>query len=312
MRKLFIAILAFVTILAGGAVYLVITTPKESAGVRFPLTEEQRALVAQVPASAEAFALIPTAAALEGKLRANPITRDALVEWEKEHSMPAPWMLGNADLLIWRDADGGTRYLVRTDGLRSLFVRSKPPGVPMDAAERESILALAAALPPGDAFVVQRGGSRGAFPPIERPAVTSVAVSAEAIELTSVGRVLNPAAVATAETDGLRTRPTFPRGAILAATFAEAPRLVGDLNRLFGAKVSPLLENGGSIAIYDVDAGKLLPRPLGVIAIPADDASRAAFQELVSRVGIGEAVGIRARTAEKDGQLLLSFDDSLD
>ena len=61
-----------------------------------------------------------------------------------------------------------------------------------------------------------------------------------------------------------------------------------------------------------VDARKLLPRPLGVIAVPADDARRAAFQEIVDRVGVAEAVGVRARTSEKDGQLLLSFDDSID
>jgi hypothetical protein len=104
----------------------------------------------------------------------------------------------------------------------------------------------------------------------------------------------------------------FPRSALLAATFSQAPKVVDDLNRLFGTKVSPLLANGGSIAIYDVDAHKLLPRPLGVIAVPADDARRAAFQELVDRVGVAEALGVRARTGEKEGQLLLSFDDSID
>ena len=56
----------------------------------------------------------------------------------------------------------------------------------------------------------------------------------------------------------------------------------------------------------------MFPRPLGVIAVPADDARRAAFQELVDRASVAEALGIRARTGEKDGQLLLSFDDSLD
>jgi hypothetical protein len=110
----------------------------------------------------------------------------------------------------------------------------------------------------------------------------------------------------------LRTRPTFPRAALLTATFTEAPRIVDDLNRLFGTKVSPLLANGGSIAIYDIDAGKLLPRPLGVIAVPADDARRAAFQAFVERAEVAEAVGVRVRTAEKDGRLLLSFDDSID
>ena len=192
--------------------------------------------------------------------------------------MPARWMLGGADLLLWRDADGGTHYMVHTDPLRGLFLRNEPPGTPIDAPEREALLALAASLPPGDALVVQRSESRGAFPPIGRPAVTSVAVTDDAIELTSranVGRVLNPSI----PSDGLRARPTFPRGALLAATFTDAPRVVDDLNRLFGTKVSPLLANGGAIAIYDVGVrifvlriAGLLPLKINPLAIarPAD------------------------------------------
>lgn len=304
MRKLVVAILAFVAVVAAIAIYFFATTPRRSAGVRFPLNDAQRALVAQVPQSAESFALIPAAAALEGKLRANPITRDAVESWEEKHSMPARWMLGGADLLLWRDAGGGTRYLVHADPLRALFVRNDPAGDPMDAAERDAILGLAASLPPGDAFVVQRAESRGAFPPIARPAVSSVTVNSDAIELTSIAQATGDGQAAT----GAR----FPRGAMLTATFASAPRIVEDLNRLFGTKVSLLLENGGTVAIYDVDTGKLLPRPLGVIAVPADDARRAAFSAFVDRAQVAEAVGVRVRTGEKDGQLLLSFDDSLD
>ncbi|MEK6372618.1 MAG: hypothetical protein AABO58_07970 [Acidobacteriota bacterium] len=305
MRKLLITILLLAAVLGGIAVYLFTTTPSRSAGVRFPLTAAQRALVAQVPSSAESFALIPTAAAFEAKLRANPVTRDAIASFEEKQSLPAPWMLGGADLLVWRESGGGTRYLVHTDPLRSLFVRNEPPGSPMDSADLDAILVLAASLPPGDAFVVQRAQSRGAFPPIARPAVTSVAVTPNAIELTS------RAQLATRNVQRA-TSTSFPRAALLAATFTEMPRAAEDLNRLFGTKVSALLENGGSIAIYDVETRKLLPRPLGVIAIPADDARRAAFAAFVDRAREAEALGVRVRTAEKDGQILLSFDDSLD
>ena len=305
MRKLLITILLLAAVIGGFAVYLFSTTPSRGAGIRFPLTEEHRALVAQVPASAESFAVIPTAAALEAKLRANPVTRDVIASFEEKQSLPRPWMLGRADLLIWRESGGGVHYLVHTDPLRSLFVRNEPLGPPIDAADREAILALAAALPPGDAFVVQRAQSRGAFPPIARPAVTSVAVTPEAIELTS-------RAVLATRNPQLATSPRFPRTALLTATFSEMPRVAEDLNRLFGTKVTPLLENGGTIAIYDVETRKLLPRPIGVIAIPADDARRAAFAAFVDRAREAEAVGVRVRTAEKDGQLLLSFDDSLD
>ena len=291
-------------IVAAIAIYIIVTTPRQSAGVRFPLSGAQRALLAQVPQSAESFALVPTAAALEAKLRANPITADAVSQWEEKHSMPARWMMGGADLLLWRDADGATHYLVHADPLRSLFVRNENPGPPMEATERDAILALANDLPPGDALVVQRAQSRGAFPPIARPAVTSVSVSNDAIELTSRAQATGNGQPA--------TTATFPRGALITATFVDAPKLVDDLNRLFGTKVSPLLANGGTIALYDIDARKLLPRPLGVIAVPADDARRAAFNDIVDRAQVAEAIGVRVRTAEKDGRLLLSFDDSID
>src|SRR4051794_38598802 len=98
MRKLFLILLLLAAIVAGVACYLVFTTPKQSAGVRFPLSAAQRALVAEVPSSAESFALIPTAAAIESKLRANAVTRDAVVSFEEKQALPSPWMLGGADL----------------------------------------------------------------------------------------------------------------------------------------------------------------------------------------------------------------------
>jgi len=61
--------------------------------------------------------------------------------------------------------------------------------------------------------------------------------------------------------------------------------------------------------LYDVDAGKLLPRPIGVIAVPSDH--RAAFDSLISTLHGGESLGYRVHTAEGAGQLLLSFDDSI-
>ena len=55
--------------------------------------------------------------------------------------------------------------------------------------------------------------------------------------------------------------------------------MVDDLNRVMGAKVAPLLRNGGALALYDVEVGKLMPRPIGVVAVPAD--RRAEFASFV-------------------------------
>src|SRR5258708_30312770 len=125
MRKLATSIMALATLMAGIVAYFVVTTPATSAGVHFPLSASQRAWIASVPASAESFAFVPTAAALDGKLRANPITLAPLEEWESHQTLPAPWMIGRGDLLAWREGKQ-TRYFVRLDPLPTPVVRFVP------------------------------------------------------------------------------------------------------------------------------------------------------------------------------------------
>jgi hypothetical protein len=321
MRKLTIIAAVVLALVAAVLIYLVVTTPKTSAGIRFPLTGTQRDLVASVPESAESFALIPTAAALDAKLRANAVTAGAVENWEKLHSLPSPWMVGGADLLAWRDAST-TRYLIRLDPIRAFVVRTymmiggdigetllinAPAAQPINAADLAQILSLSQKLPPGDAFVVQRRGSRGAFPPIARPAVTSLSVTADDILFTSRAQrdATEPAVMQS-------NQPAqFPHNALITATFATMPRVVEDLNRVFGTRVSSIVENGGTIAVYDIDTHKFLPRPMGVISVPDDPPRRAAFEEFVAKVKQGESLGIHIATAEHGGSLLLSFDDSI-
>src|SRR5436305_13654542 len=99
MRKLTIVAAAVLALAAAVFIYLALTTPKTSADIRFPLTGAQRDLVASVPESAESFALIPTAAALDSKLRENAVMSEAVDQWENSHSLPSPWMVGGADPL---------------------------------------------------------------------------------------------------------------------------------------------------------------------------------------------------------------------
>jgi hypothetical protein len=321
MRKLVIISAIVVALVAGAAIYLMATTPKTSAGVRFPLSGAQRALIAAVPESAESFALIPTAAALDAKMRANPVTREAIDRWERSHSLPSPWMVGSADLLAWRDA-GATRYLVRLDPIRATLVRTymmlggdlgdtlvinAPAAQPISADALGQILTLAEKLPPGDAFVVQRSGSHGAFPPIARPAVTSLSVTPDDIVFTSRAAHETTDPVAAQALQPAR----FARRALLTASFATMPRVVEDLNRVFGTRVSSLVESGGTIVIYDIDTHKFLPRPLCVIAVPDDPVRRALFEQFVGKVRHGESLGIHIQTAQQGGALLLSFDDSI-
>lgn len=320
MKTAVIIGVVFLVVIGGAGLYLVTSTPASTREVQFPLTAEQQSFVAQVPGNADAFAYVPAVATMEATLRSNPITRDALESWKTKQSLPAPWMVGGAELLAWR-VEGVNHYLLRLDPLRATLVRlslmmggeqernvliNASDEATIDRRELETILALAEKLPHGHALVVQRTSSRGAFPPISRPAVTSLSVTPARIDLVSRAAL---GGAPDAHQDAAVWR--YPQGSLLAASFATAPRLVEDLNRLFGTRVSSLLENGGSLSIYDIDSGKLLPRPLGVIAVPADDSRRAALASLTGSLSAGRAFGVNASTAERDGQLLLSFDRSL-
>jgi hypothetical protein len=316
VKKFIIAVVVIAAIVIAAIAFLHLTVPKNARGVRLPLTHDQMELIASVPSTAESFALIPTAAAVYGKLQTNPITADAVEKWSEAHHLPQPWLIGSADLLTWNGANG-TSYAIRLDVFRAFLVRlylmlgndvdgrwsnstfliNAPAETPIDAGEIARVMALASALPPGDALVVQRERDRSAFPPTRRPAVTSVQITPAEIDLTTHAPA-EPAA--TPKPLAIRVS----RSAILNATFAKPPRVFDDLNRLLLTRVSPLVSDGGAVAIYDVDTGTLLPRPKGVIVLPADDARRESLQKLVH-----DTEGL-IQTAEQNGELLVSFDSS--
>lgn len=322
MRTL-ITIIVILGVLAGGTlVYLASTTPEEAEGVRLPLRETHRELLALVPASAEAFALIPTAAAVHAKLLANPVTRDPLLEWSREHEMPRRWMLGRAHVAVWKNGKT-TSYAVRFDRFRALLVRlwlltastadahwygstlvmhepERGPSFVPATTVVEQLGTAASGLPEGDALVVQQARSRGAFPPIPRPAITTIRVSPATIDLVSRARAEDDPGEELA-TNAPMT-PRFPRQAVLSAAFASPPSILRDLNRLLGADIDDLVDQGGQIALYGVESGTLLPRPRAVIVLPADEASRQQMQR-VARVA--ELVGETRDTGE---HLLVSFD----
>jgi len=317
LRKLILFIVIVAAIAGGVVLYLIATTPSTSRGVVFPLDAANRAMIAHVPESAEAFALIPAAAALDAKMRANPVTRGAIESWTSKQQLPRPWMIGDADLLAWR-SEGKTRYYLRLDPLRALLVRAyvmiagdigntivinAPAEQPIDAAERDAILALTDKLPAGDALVVQRVASRGAYPPIARPAVSSIRVTPAEIDI-----------VSRAASDDPPSGPLvahLPQHALIAGAFSTPPRILNDLNRLLGADVGKLFDSGGEIAIYDIATGKLLPRPLCVFVVPNDAPRQEALGRLQALLGSGAALGIRPTVRPFDDRLLLSFDDSI-
>ena len=310
--RIFIIVLLLIAVLAGlAAVFLVATTPRSPAGIAVPLTPAQQELAGTAPADAELVALVPTAAAVYANLRANPITRDAVEAWTKDRELPRPWMVGGADLVLWR-SPAGTTYGFRLDALRALLVRGylafaggdvhiegttfyfgPPPAGPRLGSEIEALLQAGAGLR-GDALVIQREDGR-AFPPIGRPAVSVVSVGGN--EATIVSR-----APADSVAAGPEQRVTLARGPLLSAWFGEPPRIVRDLDRLLPGDISALLGDGGSIVLYDVDSGGLLPRPNGLFVVRDTPESQTAARRLTT---LAELVG---EIAQEEGRILVAID----
>lgn len=309
MRKLIIIFIVVVLLFGGAISYLVLTTPKTAPLLRFPLTAEQQQFVARAPAGADAFALIPAAAVVHAKLIANPVTREPLLEWTERQPLPHAWILGGADVLVWRTGRT-TSFAIRFDRVRATLVRVWTIiAGPHDAVWDGNVmligdaatsphpldLTLANGLPECDALVVQLNRARGAFPPIGRPAFSSIRITPADVVIVSRARAEEP-------DSSVPIRASFPKGAMLSVAFARPPRILGDLNRILGSDIDALVSSGGAISVYDIDAGLLLPRPNGVIAVQADDRSRVAIEEYRKYV---ELVG---GIAEADGKLLVSFD----
>jgi hypothetical protein len=313
MRTLVIVVLIIVGIVAATGIYLAATTPDQPALLRIPLTAPQRSLLRHVPQSAEAFAYVPAAAAMHARVHQNGITRDAAASWFDEHEAPDPWMLGHADVVVWKDGRT-TAFAVRLDKVRALLVRgwlllsstasvrwegttllmhAAPDATP--SADLDAFLSLANGLPEANALLFQREGGRGAYPPIGRPAVSSVALSSGDIIIVSRARTNEPPSASP-------STGRFPADTMLAATFSAPPRILGDLSRLLGMRFDDLIARGGALSIYDVDTGTLLPRPKGVLVFPASDEARRQLGDLTT------VISLVGEVKDTGSEIVVSFD----
>jgi hypothetical protein len=310
MRTFNIILCIVLAAIAGVAVYLVATTPKDAPPLRAPLTASQQELVARVPAGADAYALISAPAVLLGKLETNPVTRDAVAQWTADHALPPRAMLGSADAILWKSGKA-TSYAVRFDAVRAFIAHiwtmfsdaeTQWDGCTLLVGEQHAAalsppaeILMAEGLPPGDVLVVQRRESRGAFPPIPRPAITSVQVTGDQIDIVS-------RAPARESNTAQHTVHSLSTSAIMAVAFTDPPRIIGDIDRLVAADIDDLVGNGGTIALYKVDTGTLLPRPFMAVVVPADDQHRVTlgkYERIIEMVG---------QTTEANGELVVAFD----
>ena len=201
--------------------------------------------------------------------------------------------------------------MIATESKTHVLINT-PQSMPIGGADLDEILNLANGLPRGDVFVAQLPGSRGAFPPIERPAVTSIQVGTENIDLISRSR----GGQAPPPVLGNLGHSQYPRSAIITAIFTAPPRIIDDMNRLVGAKASALLGDGGSVVLYDIETDKLLPRPREVIVLPATPERRATLHDFIDHAApkeLREAVGFHVEVSDTPTELLVAFDrESLD
>jgi hypothetical protein len=145
---------------------------------------------------------------------------------------------------------------------------------------------------------VQKPRSSGAFPPIGRPSVTTIQLAAREVVITA------RAAAASDARSGPPLSTALPTGAMISGAFSEPPRVVNDLNRVFGANVSEVLRNGGSVAIYDVNTGTLIPRPKGIFSVRADENTR---KELGGFLTLAEQMG---ETRDTGSEIVIAIDDT--
>lgn len=312
MRTTLIVLSALLALVAAVIVYLLVTTPSEAPLLGFPLSASQQALVARVPAEADAFAIVAAPAVLLRNLETNAVTRDAAGKWTSERPLPPAAMLGRADAVLWRRGKAMT-YAVRFDPIRACIARLwtmstaeevtwdgrvlivGEPGTPALSPPAE--IALANGLPRGRALVVQRKEFRGAFPPMGRPAVTSVDVTDREILLAS--RAPADSLLRGETPPSVRSLPT---SAMLAVAFTDPPRVLGDVDRLLAADLDDLVGSGGTIALYRVNTGTLLPRPYMAIAVPADERHRATLEKY------DQALEMVGQAMEGNGELVVAFD----
>ena len=72
------------------------------------------------------------------------------------------------------------------------------------------------------------------------------------------------------------------RDAMFSALVSSTPEAMKNLDRVLPVHVGPLLEHGGLMALYKVDAKKFVPKPEGIIAIPLGGGRQQEIEQLIS------------------------------
>jgi hypothetical protein len=325
-----IAVVLFLTVI-GLAAFVALPTLSPPSRVNYAaLITKHSAMIRLVPSDAEDVILVPSAGSTLRLLRSNSVARDALRQLlPAAESAALPWALGGGDLVAWRtDHDSG--FIVRTDAMRRIllplfsnrisrsgeYLVSGRSSGGFELPDLENLL--------GHVFIIRARGDDG-FPPLPAPVITGVEMNT-AIHVRAVS----------ARTDADRSAllsdaVRLPQSAILTAAFASVPELIRRMEQTLPVEVSPLMERGGMIAIYQLHDDRLLPRPRGVIVVPVTDATFPRYRrqleslspelpfnlseqeqrEVMGRTVVRRAsIGFTLEYTRRDGELIIAFDKS--
>ena len=119
MKRALIIIGIATAMIAAMVIYLYATVPTVATPVAAPFGSAAAALLAQAPPSATDIAYARRASAIYQKALADPIAGPPFREWSDRAGLThLPMLLGSADAVLWRAADGGFGFAARPDPLR--------------------------------------------------------------------------------------------------------------------------------------------------------------------------------------------------
>lgn len=300
LRATLLILLILLVLLVGWIVAPMLVPP---AMVQLGSSSELAGMMLRAPAEAENVIAVATFG--PAWHRYSPLLAPLIQSADAEALDRAAWLAGRSRVVAWtRGGDWGA--VARPDPLRRLLARilaaagSAPIRVegdevlfgtvddPVDAGATD---ALSAGLE-GHAFILHR--KDGGYPPIGRPALSAIEFEDGDLRVTTRGP---SSSEVTAEMSGV----FLPQSAPISLRFARPPKAVLTLEQAFPVDLRAILEQGGMVALYGVETRGLLPRPLLVFSVPADDARAASIIERIDRAttqgAIGLLLGMRAQQA---------------
>lgn len=251
--RLVVAVLIIMVVLA---VVLAAPVLRDPSVRQFgPELDRHAAMIQRVPPGAEVL-VIPAAGPTLRRLMAHEVTSSAFNKTSLFRQQRwLPWLVGGGDVVLWRyDSDSGA--IANVDGTRRFLAPL------FGATIRDGLLILGPE-------------TRGGYPlPSARPDLSGhlFALRSGSITAATIDDVIRVRSIAPIPANRLPTLPhnpvEFPESAMAAAAFGAAPSLVKRIEETLPVEISPLLQDGGMVALYALRDDRLLPRPRGVIVLP--------------------------------------------